>query len=382
MVEGDGESKVGDGTPAPVVTQTPAPDPVTNNSNTMVSRGLPCSHEGCDYKTPQYAAPEACKALELHIMAKHPAVFKVDTPPPPPTQASQPATSITIPGLDALVVQLQHNAVRPERAQPAARSEALMRPKVEGMSSTEWSFFMEKWGRYSSACQFEGARVQSELHACCSNNISRSFSQCGETYTSDWDLLQAIKKLAVCGHNALVQQVKFMQIKQSPGERFVKFHSCLKGASSDSDFVLTCKEASNPCCEVEDCGEEISYGKKMVFFQALVGMSSHTICAEIMKDIISNKMTSDLDELLDRVEALELAGESASALSTPSINRISEHQQGKADKKMGKGGGAVKPPATGSTGNGFQKGACSGCGKTSHKDTTADRRAKCPAWDI
>ena len=100
----------------------------------------------------------------------------------------------------------------------------------------------------------------------------------GVTYTSDWDLLQAIKKLAVHGHNALVQKVKFMQIRQRTGERFVKYLSRLKGASSDSDFVLTCKETSNPCCEEEDCGKEISYGKKMVFFQALVGMSSHTIC--------------------------------------------------------------------------------------------------------
>ena len=94
-----------------------------------------------------------------------------------------------------------------------------------------------------------------------------------------------------------------MELKQSSGERFVKYLSRLKGASSDSDIILTCKEASNPCCDVEDCGEEINYGKKMVFFQALVEMASHTICTEIMKDII----------------------------------------------------------------------ACSGCGKTSHKDTTADR---------
>ena len=147
--------------------------------------------------------------------------------------------------------------------------------------------------------------------------------------------------------------------------------------------MITCKEASNPCCEeTEDCGKEINFGSRMIFFQALVGMSSHTISAQIIKDIISNKITSDLDDLLDRVEALELAGESASALSTPSINRISEHQQGKADKKIGKGGGAVKPPATGSIGNGFQKGTCSGCGKMGHKDTTEDCRAKFPAWDI
>ena len=52
---------------------------------------------------------------------------------------------------------------------------------------------------------------------------------------------------------------------------------------------------------------------------------------------MSNKMSSNLDKLLDRVEALELAGESASALSTPSINRISEHQQSKTNKKIGKG---------------------------------------------
>ena len=124
---------------------------------------------------------------------------------------------------------------------------------------------------------------------------------------------------------------------------------------------------------MEDCGEEISYGKKMIFLQALVGMASQTIRAEIMKDIIANKMSSDLDELLDRVDALELAGESASALATPSINRISEHQQNKSDRKIGKGGGAGKPPVTGSTGNNSPKGSCSGCGKTSHKDTTADR---------
>ena len=116
----------------------------------------------------------------------------------------------------------------------------------------EWSFFVKKWSQYKSACQFEGARELAELHACCSNSISRSLSQGGETYSSDGALMLAIKKLAVHGHSALVQQFKFMQIKQSPGERFVKYLSRLKGASSDSGFVITCKEASNPCCEAED----------------------------------------------------------------------------------------------------------------------------------
>ena len=243
MCEGDGKSQDGNGMP-PAVTTTPDPDPVTNNSNTMVSPELACSHKGCDYKTPRYAAPEACKALELHIMARHPAVFNLDPPAPPHSPANQPAISITIPGLDALVVRLQHNAVRPERAQPAARSEALVRPKVEeGMSSLQWSYFVEQWNRYSSACQFEGDRVLVELYACCSPSISKSLSQCGESYTSDGVLLQAIKKLAVRGHNALVQQIKFLSIQQSPGEGFVKYLSRLKGASSDSDFVISCKEA-------------------------------------------------------------------------------------------------------------------------------------------
>ena len=77
MCEGDGEFKEGNGMP-PALTQTPDSVPVTNNSTTMVSPELACSHKGYDYKTPRYAAPEACRALELHIMAKHPAVSKSD----------------------------------------------------------------------------------------------------------------------------------------------------------------------------------------------------------------------------------------------------------------------------------------------------------------
>ena len=119
MVEGEGKTQDGNGMPPAVV--VPDPDSVANNSTTMVNPGLACSHEGCEYKTPRFAGPEACRALELHIMSAHPAVFKPDTPAAPsPLPANQPVASITIAGLDALVEQLQHNAVRPECAQPAA----------------------------------------------------------------------------------------------------------------------------------------------------------------------------------------------------------------------------------------------------------------------
>ena len=57
MGDGDGESKVGDGTP-PVAQTTP--QPVINNSVEMVCPGLPCGYSGCDYKTPHYTGPEAC----------------------------------------------------------------------------------------------------------------------------------------------------------------------------------------------------------------------------------------------------------------------------------------------------------------------------------
>ena len=144
MVNGEGKTQDGNGMP-PAVT-VPDPDQVANNSTEMGCTGLSCSHEGCEYQTPKYAGPQACEALKLHIMSAHPAVFKLDTPaPPPPLQGDQPGPSITIPGLEALVTQLQQLAVRPEHAQPAARSEALVRPKVkEGMSCMEWFFFVEK----------------------------------------------------------------------------------------------------------------------------------------------------------------------------------------------------------------------------------------------
>ena len=129
MVEGDGKTEVDNGMP-PAVT-VPDPDPVANNS-TMGKPGLFCSYEGCGFETPKYSGPEAIQALKLHIMTAHPHVFKMDPPPsPPPTQGDQLSPApITIPGLEALVTQLQQLAVRPECAQPAARSEALVRPRV------------------------------------------------------------------------------------------------------------------------------------------------------------------------------------------------------------------------------------------------------------
>ena len=71
MDESEGKTQEGNGSP-PAVT-VPEPLPVANSS-TMGNPGLVCSYEGCEYNTPRYSGPNACEALILHIMAKHPAV--------------------------------------------------------------------------------------------------------------------------------------------------------------------------------------------------------------------------------------------------------------------------------------------------------------------
>ena len=87
-MEGDGNTVDGAGKPPAAV--VPDPGPVTNTTPTMGCPGLSCSYEGCEYKTPGYSASDSCCALELHIMANHPQVYKTDAPPTTLLPPSQP----------------------------------------------------------------------------------------------------------------------------------------------------------------------------------------------------------------------------------------------------------------------------------------------------
>ena len=100
-------------------------------------------------------------------------------------------------------------------------AEKLVRPSItEDASEADWEFFLMKWRIYASAAGLEGEELVFQLWNCPSDVLQRQMHDLGyKVKSSENELLQAIKKLAVKKHNNVVKVIEFLSVTQLETDR-------------------------------------------------------------------------------------------------------------------------------------------------------------------
>ena len=100
-------------------------------------------------------------------------------------------------------------------ARRGERRAPLTRPSVvDDCTESDWSFFKASWGRYVTACRLEETEVTAHLWSACSESLQKALHNQGATSsTSEAELLDGIRQLAVKKANNLVAVVAFQEMK-------------------------------------------------------------------------------------------------------------------------------------------------------------------------
>ena len=169
-------------------------------------------------------------------------------------------------------------------------AEKLVRPTIdEDASESDWEFFLMKWKIYVAAASLEGQELVFQLWNCPTDVLQRQMHDLGYKVTSsEDDLLQAIKKLAVRKHNNVVKVIEFLSVIQTEGENISSLSSRISGKARLCDFTVDC---TNLCEQCEtDCGGKIDFTSRMEAFQ----MIRSIIDAEMQEKILGETLEKDL----------------------------------------------------------------------------------------
>merc|ERR1712002_3145 len=148
-------------------------------------------------------------------------------------------------------------------------AEKLIRPSItEDASEADWEFFLMKWRIYASAAGLEGEELVFQLWNCPSDVLQRQMHDLGyKVRSSENELLQAIKKLAVRKHNNVVKVIEFLSVTQLEGESIASLSSKISGKARLCDFTVECTGQCGHC--ESNCGEKIDFTSKMEAFQMI-----------------------------------------------------------------------------------------------------------------
>ena len=234
------------------------------------------------------------------------------------------------------------------RAKPAK----LERPVLEhGASEADWGMFINRWERYKRNCKFSDQQeIIDQLWGCLADGLERAAQMDGAgDLTTEKELKDRIKRLAVKQQNTLVSQVRFLQMGQDRDEPVAGFVARLRGTAQLCDFMVTCSH----------CQKETSYQDKVMAHQLVRALVDPTIQEKILA-LASDGKKLTLQEVISAVEAQEMGKRSQGLLTgSGGLNRVSEYRSNKERPKS-------EP--------GAQK--CKSCGRTDHKKGSDECKAR------
>ena len=137
-------------------------------------------------------------------------------------------------------------------------------------NDSDWALFVDSWTRYKTMARLHNAdEIRNELRAACSKEIDKLlFNFIGADVlnsSTEEELLNHIKSVAVRGLHKEVHRQTFQSIRQKEGEPVTHFLARLR---SQADFC----EFSVKCSNTPDCGRQISYAEDMISGQLIAGL--------------------------------------------------------------------------------------------------------------
>ena len=259
---------------------------------------------------------------------------------------------------------------------PTIRTKRPDRPSIDVESTeTDWIMFEEDWDRYKQMSMLSSTDdIRNELRAACSKEVNRMlFNFVGPNVlkgTSEKDLLNHIKSVAVRSVHKEVHRQEFKIMKQEEGETITRFTSRLKAKAMQCQFNTQCDEGS--------CRSQCSYADEMISSQIISGIRNSDHREKILSEM---ETLNTLQKLVDRLVASECSqkasgkfGGNLYGVSNSSTTAIQQSGYKKQQNKQWK----PKPDSKKQLDSG-QK--CQGCGMQSHgTNKSMIREQDCPAW--
>merc|ERR1712239_111632 len=249
-----------------------------------------------------------------------------------------------------------------QRSEVKSEGRAPMKCPVveENCTESDWSFFVAEWNRYSTAVGLDGDEPGAvrQLWAACSDGLRRALHNDGaQSETAVQQLLQHVKSLAVKRRNNLVNIMTLQKMGQQREEGVLSFLSRLNGQADLCDLQVACS-----------CNKLVCFKEKFKTLQLIRGLVDQEIQERVLAvgAALPEGKELSLAEVVKLVEATESARSTRDLVSgAGGLNRLSDHQKNKSQKRQEKG-----KPASSST-----PGKCTFCGRGQHE------RSECPAKD-
>ena len=151
------------------------------------------------------------------------------------------------------------------RTETTAKVEKPKRPSVQaGMSETDWTFFVHKWNRYVRQTKLEGQQLIDELWACMDSEIERLAFNDNIAATTQSEIMESIKKLAVTVLHPSLHVVALHEMKQQSSEITKTFSARVKGVATNCNLTKKCSKMG--------CGETVSFIDETCYHVVLAGL--------------------------------------------------------------------------------------------------------------
>ena len=267
---------------------------------------LSCSNAACDFETPPNIPTYelVIKCLELHNQSVH---------------------------------------MSSSRTEATAKVEKPKRPSVQaGMSETDWTFFVHKWDRYVRQTKLEGQQLIDELWACMDSEIERLAFNDNIAATTQSEIMESIKKLAVTVLHPSLHVVALHEMKQQSSETTKTFSARVKGVATNCNLTKKCSKMG--------CGETVSFIDETCYHVVLAGLHDVGLREKVLTQAMLGTVT-DLTSLINYAAAEE-----------SSKVKSQVHEVGNVQEKR------------------RHVGKCNWCGLNQHGLDNARRQTECKAY--
>ena len=255
-----------------------------------------CQLDGCDYITPEGLQTQdaVLKALDIHLRFHE-------------------------------LTKREPNTDNGDRRRKNI-AEKLVRPTIDDdATEADWEFFLTKWKIYVSAAGLVGEDLVFQLWNCPSEGLQRQLHDLGyRVVSSEVELLNAIKKLAVKKHNNVVKVIEFLAITQTEEEKISSLSSRISGKARLCDFSITCHGHCGTCDVV--CNEKVDFTSKMEAFQMIRSLLDGEMQEKILGETLEKELSyEEVVKLAQNIESAKLSSGIIMKTGTEA-NKISEEQ--------------------------------------------------------
>eukprot|EP00111_Clytia_hemisphaerica_P012758 TCONS_00037534-protein len=198
----------------------------------------------------------------------------------------------------------QHRAPQPTKQKPPK----IARPTISKDTTEEdWNTFVKKWNLFKNGTDIPATQITTHLWQCCDPDLETELFKDVKDIaaTTEADLLDAIKRLAVISIAASVRRAELLALHQDHGQPIRSFAAKVKGKAQTCAFNKDCSNYNH----------SVDYTDEMVKYVVISGIADEDIKKEVLG--FPDLDTKSLSDTIATIENKEIA--SRAIISTPNL---------------------------------------------------------------